>query len=110
MKLPLYILILWFTTFESSASGGNGSEPPGDVYYCVKDSYNFLIGTENVKETFAKIDKEWACLSREHLKLCKETIVMAFTMYKKGYNPEASISSAINSKGAWTIGLCKERN
>lgn len=109
MKLHHYIPALLLATFESNALNGNGIEPPGDVYYCVEDSKYFLIGTEDVSATFAKIDKEWACLSSEHLKLCKDTTVMVFKMNKEGYS-DTSIKSEIYSKGAWTAGNCKDRD
>jgi len=94
---------------KALAGNGGGMEPPGDVLSCVQDSRNYLIGTEDVKATFLRIDNEWSCLSAKDLKLCKETTIMVFNMHKKGYT-ESSIRNAIYEQGAWTAGLCKKVN
>ena len=109
MQISLNVLLVLCALFCSNvhASNGGGKEPTGDVFACVQDNRNFMIGTEDVQAAFLRIDKEWGCLPADDLKLCKDTTVMVFKMYKKGYT-ESSIRNAIYEHGAWTAGLCKQ--
>jgi hypothetical protein len=106
-SLKIVFALCALLSAKALASNGGGMKPPGDVFSCVQASRNYLIGTKDVKATFLKINKEWACLSDEDLTLCKETTLMVFDMYKKGFSNK-SIQNAIYSKGAWTAGICNK--
>lgn len=94
-------------TYDSAAAGnGGGNEPHGDVYNCIQEAKRFLTEVRDIDQTYAKIQREWSCLSVEEINLCKTTTVVAYNLQLNGKS-KLAIDTAIHDSGAWTAGECQ---